>query len=326
MSTPAPESIGARLTAARTAAGLTLSAAAARLRCDESLLAALEAERYGDIGAPVFVQGHLRRYADLLGLPTEVLLADWTAAHRSALAAPDLTQLPRPNRPVLIVDPGKIARPLAMLAATVVIALAAWWILQGAGTNVPSTVVVETPPVAASQIEPAVESVVEPAIDSSIDPPVDPMAASLTAPGSVPTAAPTTPTAAQAPISTPTPAMPQRAAAALAVSPSPALSASSAVSATAGRSGVLALAVSAECWLEIFDASGARRYFALAPAGERLRISGPAPWRVVVGRADAVTFELGDRRVTIPSSFVRNATAYVSVDAVGRVQPAEVPR
>ena len=43
MSTPAHESIGTRLTAARTAAGLTTAAAAARLRCDETLPVALEA-------------------------------------------------------------------------------------------------------------------------------------------------------------------------------------------------------------------------------------------------------------------------------------------
>lgn len=289
MSTPAHESIGTRLTAARTAAGLTTAAAAARLRCDETLLVALEAERYADIGAPVFVQGHLRRYADLLGLPAEALLADWAAVHRGAISAPDLTQVPRPNRPVLIVDPGKLARPLTMLAAAVVIALAAWWILQGAGTSVPSSVVVDTPPVAAAELAPSTDPIAAPQTLT----PVAPMVQESTTDVSTTDVAATT---------------------------------SSAPPTAPRLSGVLTLAVSDECWVEIFDASGTRRYFALAAAGERLRISGPAPWRVVVGRADAVTLEVGGRRTTIPAALVRNATAYVSVDAAGRVQSAEEPR
>lgn len=312
MSTSAHESIGARLTAARTAAGLTVAAAAARLRCDESLLMALEAERFADVGAPVFVQGHLRRYADLLGLPTETLLADWATLHRNAISAPDLTQVPRPNRPVLIVDPGKIARPLAMLAAAVVIALAAWWILQGAGTTVPSTAaVVETPPIAPAEIEPAAaiaevtngSSMAEPATSSS----TAPMLQAATADPAVPASTTT--------ISTPTVSTSTRSA-----------PAASAPSTSPVGSGVLALAVSDECWVEIVDATGTRRYFALVPGGERLSVSGPAPWRVVMGRADAVTLEVGGRRLTIPAALVRNATAYVSVDAAGRVQSAEGSR
>lgn len=133
---PAPASIGEQLARAREAAGLTMAAAAARLRCDESIVAALEAERFGELGAPVFAQGHLRRYADSLGLPVDALLTQWSARHAAAVAAPDLTQVPRPNRPVRIVDPGKIARPLAVVAAAIVITLAAWWVLQGAGTAV----------------------------------------------------------------------------------------------------------------------------------------------------------------------------------------------
>lgn len=311
MSTPAHESIGTRLTAARTAAGLTTAAAAARLRCDETLLVALEAERYADIGAPVFVQGHLRRYADLLGLPAEALLADWAAVHRGAISAPDLTQVPRPNRPVLIVDPGKLARPLTMLAAAVVIALAAWWILQGAGTSVPSSVVVDTPPVAAAELAPSTDPIAAPQTltpvapmvqESTTDVSTTDVAAPASSPSSTATTAPAT--------------------------PAPTLAATTSFAPpTAPRlSGVLTLAVSDECWVEIFDASGTRRYFALAAAGERLRISGPAPWRVVVGRADAVTLEVGGRRTTIPAALVRNATAYVSVDAAGRVQSAEEPR
>lgn len=130
MSESVAQGIGARLAGAREAGGMTTAAAAARLRCDESLLLALEQERFEEIGAAVFVQGHLRRYAELLGIPAESLLSALAARQREFLA-PDLTRLPR--APVRSVDPRRWARLSSVVAASLVIAIAAWWILQGSG-------------------------------------------------------------------------------------------------------------------------------------------------------------------------------------------------
>jgi len=131
------ESIGQRLTRCREAMGLTTTTAAARLHCDESIIVSLEADRFAEIGARVFVQGHLRRYADLIGAPTAELMADW-AAQGAALAAPDLTKIPRAPMPT--VDSQAWGRRLGIVAAAVVIAVAAWWILQGAGVSGQATV------------------------------------------------------------------------------------------------------------------------------------------------------------------------------------------
>jgi cytoskeleton protein RodZ len=58
--------IGERLRSARKARALTLEQAAETLHLDESVILALEEERFEALGAPVFVRGHLRAYARLL--------------------------------------------------------------------------------------------------------------------------------------------------------------------------------------------------------------------------------------------------------------------
>jgi cytoskeleton protein RodZ len=66
---PANAGPGARLAAAREQAGWSLVQTAERLHLDVVAVKALEAGDYGSFGAPVYARGHLRRYAELVGLP-----------------------------------------------------------------------------------------------------------------------------------------------------------------------------------------------------------------------------------------------------------------
>src|SRR5262249_25881169 len=59
---------GAWLAAAREQAGWSLIQAAERLHLDVAAVKALEAGDYRTFGAPVYARGHLRRYAELVGL------------------------------------------------------------------------------------------------------------------------------------------------------------------------------------------------------------------------------------------------------------------
>jgi len=78
---------GERLRQAREAAGLSLEQAARRVHLSMRVLNALEEEKWEDIGAPVFVRGHLRSYAQILGLNASELLEQ---AHLSQLKSPSL--------------------------------------------------------------------------------------------------------------------------------------------------------------------------------------------------------------------------------------------
>ena len=88
------EPIGERLRAARERLGLGVVQAAERMLVDTSVIEALEAGNYAQLGPPVFVRGHLHRYAQMLGEPEEPLMAQYSALQESQLS-PDLMVAPR---------------------------------------------------------------------------------------------------------------------------------------------------------------------------------------------------------------------------------------
>ena len=180
------DSIGTLLATARAAKGVSLAEAATQLRCDEVLLRALEADRFEELGAPVFVQGHLRRYADYLGAPTEQLMGAWATLRAEKLAEPDLARIPR--APVRAVDPKVWTRRAVVAGITVLIAAAAWLILGWGSSSAPAPVV--PTPAAVAKPSPA--------------PALAPVTTSV--PVSTPAPAPAvTPDAARAPTTDPTP-------------------------------------------------------------------------------------------------------------------------
>jgi len=90
-------------------------------------------------------------------------------------------------------------------------------------------------------------------------------------------------------------------------------------STTTQAPGGLMLAFSGPCWLEVYDAGGARLAFELVEAGEYRSFRGPAPWRVVLGNAPVVSAQLDGRPVSIPAGLLIHNTATVSIAASGTV-------
>ncbi len=282
------DSIGTLLATARAAKGVSLAEAATQLRCDEVLLRALEADRFEELGAPVFVQGHLRRYADYLGASTEQLMGAWATLRAEKLAEPDLARIPR--APVRAVDPKVWTRRAVAVGLTVLIAAAAWLILGWGSSSVPAPVAATPAPVA--------------------EPP----------PTAVPATTPvTTPTIAPAPAA-PTPVAEAASEPESESAPAPAQIA--ALTPVSTGAAVLRLVPRQPSWIEVYDASNRRRYYGNAAAGTPLALRGEAPFSVVLGRADAVAIELDGRPITLPAAFVYNATAFVTIDAAGNVQRA----
>ncbi len=85
--------IGARLQAARERADLSLVQAAERLHVDPNVIHALDTEQFGELGAAVYVRGHLRHYAELVKESAPELLALYTASVQAG-PPPDLTLMP----------------------------------------------------------------------------------------------------------------------------------------------------------------------------------------------------------------------------------------
>ena len=72
-----PPTLGERLKAEREKRGISAAQAADSIHLDAWAIDALESGDYARLGPPVYVKGHLRRYADLLRLPSAALLADF---------------------------------------------------------------------------------------------------------------------------------------------------------------------------------------------------------------------------------------------------------
>src|ERR1700734_4154199 len=108
--------IGARLRAARERRGLTTLQAAEKLHVDARTLEPL--------GADVYVRGHLRRYAELIGeSPHE--LQDLYAKSAPAVQ-PDLTRIPRGERPS---ESARFMLPALLTVVALALAGLLWWVL-----------------------------------------------------------------------------------------------------------------------------------------------------------------------------------------------------
>jgi cytoskeleton protein RodZ len=116
--------IGARLRDAREKNALTVLQAAEKLHVDARLLEALEAQNFAALGAEVYVRGHLRRYAELLGESPSRLLE--LHAGGTPAAAPDLTRIPR-SEPAS--DSSRLMLPALLVVGGFGVAGLLWWLL-----------------------------------------------------------------------------------------------------------------------------------------------------------------------------------------------------
>jgi len=120
-------SIGETLRIARERMGLGTAQAAERLHVDTATIEALETGQFAALGAPVFVRGHLRRYAELLGEPDEPLQARYASTHEAS-TPPDLTRVPLRPTPA---SPAPAMRwPLIIAAVVLVVVAVIWWALR----------------------------------------------------------------------------------------------------------------------------------------------------------------------------------------------------
>lgn len=115
--------IGDTLKAAREKRGVTLVEAAERLRLDLAVLRALEEERFDSLGAPVYVRGHLRRYAEYLGEANAPLQEHYAGLQESGVE-PDLTQAPRVMGRH---QPRSLLWPVVLVVGALLLISIVWW-------------------------------------------------------------------------------------------------------------------------------------------------------------------------------------------------------
>lgn len=114
--------LGERLRSARKARALSVQQVADGLRLEEASVIALEDGRFAAMGAPVFVRGHLRRYAELVGLSPEAVLEAYRASAPDSDAPPSIAR-PRQQADTVRVPPWVYWAGAALILAGLVFAL-----------------------------------------------------------------------------------------------------------------------------------------------------------------------------------------------------------
>jgi cytoskeleton protein RodZ len=172
---PEPQrSIGERLRAARERGGYSVAAAAEKLHLDPKVIEALESNRFADLGASVYVRGHLRRYGDFVGEQGRELVEAYGAREARPIP-PDLTQVPQAERRA---DPRRLVSPMIAVGSGLVLLAAIWWVLAGSNRGADEQAAMPerevAAPVASAPADTAVLAVNAPVSTPVVEPAAEP--------------------------------------------------------------------------------------------------------------------------------------------------------
>ena len=310
--------IGTRLRAARERKGLTILQAAEKMHVDPRILESLEAENFAVLGAVVYVKGHMRHYAELVGEQPAELQELYAASTRAAPVQPDLTRISR-------VQPDSDVTKLAGAAVVALVAIAAigtlWWLLSGpSGKPLPTPIQESAQSGTAEKAEGPgngqAPSGTEPSASAGVGsqaPAAQGSRRAASQPGSAGKVAKSAPVSTNI-AATATPAV------AKAV-PSPGAS-PTAPPPTRAKEGQLTLKFSSDSWAEVYDASGQRLFYDVGAASSAHTVKGPPPMRVVLGNASGVALEYNGRPAVIPSAVSTDGSVRFFINAHGRAVAA----
>lgn len=267
---------GERLAQARREQQVSVLEVAKELHLDEPKVRALERNDFEVLGAPVFAKGHLRKYAQLVGVDDDDVFADYYQLTRSEGMPPVVV-----GRKIKVqreLSPGPwIAAIIVILAAVAVY----WWIANRDAGTAPEMDVPETD--APEQVQEPDESAVQPVVADTVV---------LAAAASDASADDNDPI---------------EQGGLVAETPEPVLQ-----DPPDGQLN-LALTFSGDCWTEITDADGRRLFFNMGRSGRTVELSGRAPIRVLFGNADNVSVRVNGGDYTIPASARDKRTARLSI-------------
>lgn len=279
---------GERLALARRDQDIALRDIAKELHLDEAKVQALEQNQFDILGAPVFAKGHLKKYAQIVGVPIEDVLTDYYQLNRAVGAPPVVGPTSKVQQEI---DLSRYILPafiLLVLGAVIV----GWF---RAGSPLPSLGSTADEDGAAIELAPPARDLPDPVSaqpESRQAAPLDEPSADSDAEPDLaetesPAAAPADAQRQEQPQPVPTPTGPQ-------------------VS--------VSMTFSGDCWTEVTDADGSRLFFDLGRAGRTVSISGNAPLRVLFGSYANVSLTVNGEDFPIPASAVRGETARFTIN------------
>jgi cytoskeleton protein RodZ len=272
--------LGDKLRLAREQRSLSLADVSEALHLDETIIVSLEQGHFETLGAPVYVRGHLKTYARLLGLSSDEIISEYQRDSPEPFTAPILQQPgvvdPVAFNPVLLAG-GGLTILLGLLLGLYVLF----------GDADPGDVVAQ-------------DRVVVPVVDTADRTMPEVVESVSTAPG-LP-AEPDTRRAAAEPKIVAKPPQPVVTPVVVDVASPPASVDRPAATMRLG------LQFTQESWVEISDANR-RLLFGLQREGDRREISGEPPFNLLIGNARAVELTVNDEPFDVPAARVRGKVA-----------------
>lgn len=268
---------GERLAAARREQQIAVIEIAKELHLDEHKVRALERNEFDALGAPVFAKGYLKKYAQLVNINADDVLADYYQMNREAEAPPVVSSRPRPRQEL---SPG----PWITIVVVIILAVTAYlWFTRpeapatGTVSGTQAEIdAVETAPAGNDEAMPSVtadapleEAPIEdtPAADAgeSLTQAVEPGSESMPGPAEPPVEETSSPVIAE------------------------------------GEVRVL-LTYSGDCWTEVSDATGRRLFFDLGRDGRSVELSGAEPLNVLFGNPGNVEVVVNGADFALPNT------------------------
>ena len=321
---------GERLRAARLSMGYDLAKIAHEMHLTVSVVEALEADDFRDIGARVFVRGYLRNYARIVGMPVESVLRqfdekwpDDTARHTMVRESPTLPADGGPSR-------GWAGAMTWLLIVGLVVLFLMWWrgyLDEIVPEQIRSTNVVDSmrpglgmmpaengsllPPLDNEPLLtdgslrlPEVSSDAAPAETEVPESPAswpqeatgagpDSAVASVAAPETelTPPVEASAPVAVQASVAATEPAAPVDRVAAGTAIPAPAAPADGGAP-VVERGKQIVMTFNSACWVDVRDSERKFKLFGEMPKGTRKVLGGQPPYKLVIGNAEAVSISV----------------------------------
>jgi len=299
---PAPDTTGARLRAAREAAGLTVDAVAQQLKLAPRQVVALEEDDFQRLPGRTFVRGFARNYARFLQLDADALLALLpTTEGASPLERPSFSAARRPMGEIPVEratarSPARLLVPLLLVAIVAAVGSYEYRRLHE-DANRDAAPAARSETIAAAAPQPGSTATAPASATATAAPSSTPGTTTTALPNPVASApAPggeTRDSAAAAPAATGAPsaasstAVPEAAAPASAAAAAPIAAGRESAASPAGEA-ALVLAFKGTSWAEVRDAKGRVILQMTGGAGMTQTVSGMPPLELALGNAPEV--------------------------------------
>lgn len=273
---------GERLAEARRLKKISLPDIARELHIDEAKVQALEENRFEVLGAPVFAKGHLRKYAEMVGVPIDDVIADYYLLNK-ATGAPPIVGRPRKRQRDLNLLPWLLLIPLLLILGGGYY----WWQSRPQSAPTPASAPVSSQgrsPVSLPAREPAAQAESAAAVTETEPPLTEPAAPAAEQGAALAESPPVTENAAR-----------------------------TAPSVLASGELTLQLQFSGDCWTEVTDGDGERLFFDLGTSGRTVNLRGSAPLRVLLGNSNNVSVSVNGEPYSIAAADKRGDTARMSI-------------